>query len=142
MPFLEIWQLFLHTGFSIGDHVNQKLPFLEICHFWQLITHCFPIGDQSKVAVFGNLATYYTLVFLEICRFDNANILFKHNDVKKGFKVNIDNDNIFRMKFDNANILFKHNDVKKGFKFNIDNDNILVQNVLERPYWLFCGLFP
>ena len=38
------------------------------------ITHCFPIGDH----------VYQKLPFLEICQFDNANILFKHNDVKKG----------------------------------------------------------
>ena len=56
----------LHTGFPIGD-VTQKLPFLEICQFWQLITHCFPIGDHvnQKLRFFGNLpflATYYTLL--------------------------------------------------------------------------------
>ena len=61
LPFLEIcqfWQLITHC-FPIGDHVNQKLPFLEICQFWQLITHCFPIGDHVN----------QKLPFLEICHF-------------------------------------------------------------------------
>ena len=61
LPFLEIcqfWQLITHC-FPIGDHVNQKLPFLEICHFWQLITHCFPIGDHVN----------QKLPFLEFCHF-------------------------------------------------------------------------
>ena len=47
LPFLEICQFWqqLHTGFPIRNHVNQKLPFLEICHVWQFITRCFP-GDH------------------------------------------------------------------------------------------------
>ena len=66
------WQLFGSTFIAIFgnlpilatithwfDHVNQKLPFLEICHFWQLITHCFPIGDHVN----------QKLPFLEICQF-------------------------------------------------------------------------